>query len=175
MSDVPSFKPLEEFGGDKVVAFAVGVVDLGHQVGQGIAGLQAGFEGGDTIDQREAVVGGEATDLIGVLVERIGRIVELGGLVGRRRQQDQLGLPGAPDHALPRCGGAVEAEAAVIERVIDGDEVGLVAEDVAFEASFAEFGGFAADRGDDDVNDGVGRRSFRVGWSLDAPLVFHSA
>src|SRR4051812_39639555 len=101
MSPLFQREPLQELGGDEVVAFAVGVVDLGHQVGERVAGLEAGFEGGEAIHEREAVVGRYAADLVGVLVEGIGGVVEFGGLVGGGRQQNELRSFGAADHGLP--------------------------------------------------------------------------
>ena len=63
----------------------------------------------------------------------------------------------------PGGAGCFEAEAAVVEGVIDGDEVGAVGEDVAGEALGAGLGVFATDGGDDDVDNGTGEALFECG------------
>ena len=63
---------------------AVGVIDLRHQVGKRCSCGDLGFERRQAIHQGEMMGCGKLADLIGVLIERILRVVKLGRLIRGR-------------------------------------------------------------------------------------------
>ena len=87
-------------------------------------------------------------------------------LVGGGGEQEERdpGRGRLRDHRGPGRLGALEADAAVIGRIIDDDAVRLVAEDVGREPTRTGFGLLAADAGDDDIDHGIGEACFRPRW-----------
>lgn len=80
---------------------------------------------------------------------------------GRGEEQDfDAARGGFFNHADPRGAGFFETDAAVVEGVVEGEDIGAVAEDFGFETRCAALGIFAADGGDDDIDDGEGITRF---------------
>lgn len=152
-------EPSGEFGGDKLVAFAVGVVGLGHEVGEFAAVVEVLFEELEAVDKADVILGGEVADLVGLLIEGVVGVIKGGFDVGGGGEKDDFdaGGEGGLDHGGPGLAGGGESEVAIIEAIIDGDDIGVVAEDIASEAGGTGLGRFAADAGDDDIGDGVGK------------------
>lgn len=136
----------------------VRVVGLGHQVSQWSAGFGFIDKGFEAVRQADFVFICEATDLLGVLVQRLAWVVEVGFQVGSGGEEDHFysaRLRGG-NHFAPGGFGPGQADSTVVQRVVDSDEVGMEREDVVVETGGAGFGVFAADRRDDYVDDGVG-------------------
>jgi hypothetical protein len=66
------------------------VVALRHQFFQPTPRLHVGLEGGVAVDQAHAVLVRQTPDLLGVLVQRVGGVVEFGRQVGGGSEEDDL-------------------------------------------------------------------------------------
>ena len=128
-------EPPEQFGGDDLVALAIRVVALRHEAVERLAAADAILEAGEAVDEGHAVFAGEGADLLRVLVEGIVRVAEFCTHVRRGRQEnhpDPGGLsPG--NHRLPRRLRASQADAAVIQAVIDRDHIRPQRQHIALE------------------------------------------
>jgi len=101
------------------------VVALGHEAVERLAAADAIFEACEAIDEGHTIPAGEGADLLRVLVERVVRIAKLCTHVRGGRQEHHLDPGGfcLSDHRLPRRLRASQADATVIQGVVDRDHV----------------------------------------------------
>ena len=139
------------------MTFTIGVVDLGHEVSQGLAVVHALLEAREAVNEGYGIPARESADLARVLIEGVVRVAEFCAGVGRGRQENHLdpGGLGLCDHRLPRRLRTRQADAAVIQTIIDRDHVRPKRQHVVLEPLRATLGILAADGCDDDVHDGV--------------------
>ena len=95
--------------------------------------------------------------LLGMKVQRVLRVINLGRLVRRRGEQNDFNARslGGDNHRRPVGLGLLQAEAAVIQGIINRHDGRAYCEDVALKTRSTTVGSFATDRGDDDIEHGV--------------------
>ena len=125
-----------------------------------VASHSIGLEGGKTVRQPDGVFSGKPADLGGVLRNEAfvhARIRRCLRHVRRRGEQDHAGSrrKPQPDHARPRRMGGFKADAAVVQSIVDHDDVRPVAEHLLLEARRALLRVLAADRRHDHVDHGI--------------------
>ena len=107
-----------------------------------------------TVHQPHAMLRCQRANLCGVLHERLGRIGQRRGLLGRRCEQQHRDFCRLclRDHRRPRPSRPLQSVAPVVESVVNRDDIGPVRQHLLREACRALRGRLAADGGHDHVD-----------------------
>ena len=161
---------VQQGGRDEGVAGGIGVVDLRHEVLERRAGSDLGLKQREAINELDVMLLRQGPHLLGMKVQRVLRVINLGRLVRRRGEQNDFNARsfGGDNHRRPVGLGFFQAHPTVIQGIINRHDGWAYCEDVALKTGSTAVRGFAADGGDDDVEHGVRKASAQArlqsGW-----------
>src|SRR5437762_3022173 len=104
---------------------SVGVVSLRHQRGNLTAAFRELLERGETVNQPNMILSCKLADLLGVLIEGVGRGIQLSGEIRRGSQKKHFNPFNLSllDHRYPGFARSLQTDFSVVEGVIDGHDV----------------------------------------------------